>query len=524
MACICVGSGEMQPVRGAATSEEIEAAKKIQRFVQQWLGQRSVVASRVAALNTKMERIRIAAKAVGWHTGLTDACADLLLAKEQPPFAGLIASPPDFAEYDIASAFIALELLSDDFRVIKKEWFTDLDRFNAIQHEALDWGRMIEQPDELRSLAGRLIVGYEALKVLLEEQQEQLTRGHYGDQVGREFDRLITSSFERAMALVPRTLDALETLLIWQEHGKDSPQEKMAAELAFAQRHFEGQESLGGYIDLRAKFRKVLRFDRKRAGKIKERVQTEGDSSYGAAHLQGKRPTMEDVHFFQEIELHGTSGKLAVLCDGHGDKGRWGAHIKDQLGAVIPRALVGLDDDQIYNGLRRIFLALDGDRVSAGGTTVIGHLLVDERVFTFCVGDSRAIYCPLEGEAQQLSEDAIPSTWRFRRELLKAGQAIRPRKGGTTLRVNGDLAVARDVGNMIVSSEPGITCIARQPGYLVLACDGVWDVMTSAEANTAVQAMAEAKMSPEEMAGRLTHNAFVRGSSDNISVVVVSLF
>ncbi len=77
--------------------------------------------------------------------------------------------------------------------------------------------------------------------------------------------------------------------------------------------------------------------------------------------------------------------------------------------------------------------------------------------------------------------------------------------GGTVLiqRVNGSLAVSRALGDFeyknnsnrrpdqqLVSPEPEITSLARstkpdeQIAFIVLACDGIWDVMTNEELAT----------------------------------------
>jgi protein phosphatase 1B len=91
--------------------------------------------------------------------------------------------------------------------------------------------------------------------------------------------------------------------------------------------------------------------------------------------------------------------------------------------------------------------------------------------------------------------------------LISGDQLERQRiqeAGGTVLiqRVNGSLAVSRALGDFeyknnqnrrpdqqLVSPEPDITYHARnssnksdeQPAFIVLACDGIWDVMSNEE-------------------------------------------
>ena len=60
---------------------------------------------------------------------------------------------------------------------------------------------------------------------------------------------------------------------------------------------------------------------------------------------------------------------------------------------------------------------------------------------------------------------------------------------------------------------------SRQDTHLLLACDGVWDVLTEAEAIACLRSESDI----HRAAARLRDLAFCRNSDDNISVVVVSL-
>lgn len=108
-------------------------------------------------------------------------------------------------------------------------------------------------------------------------------------------------------------------------------------------------------------------------------------------------------------------------------------------------------------------------------------------------------------------------------------------------RVNGELAMSRalgdyqyksrpdlDVDKQVVSCYPDIATHVRShvDQVLVLACDGVWDVMSNVESIYFLQdvILAEDKdMSSEAMANALIELAFGSGSTDNISAVIVRL-
>jgi len=56
--------------------------------------------------------------------------------------------------------------------------------------------------------------------------------------------------------------------------------------------------------------------------------------------------------------------------------------------------------------------------------------------------------------------------------------------------------------------------------FLILATDGVWDVLSSQEA---VDVIMECGDDTREMARRLTETAYKRGSMDNITSLVIDL-
>ncbi|CAN0407912.1 unnamed protein product, partial [Ascophyllum nodosum] len=110
-------------------------------------------------------------------------------------------------------------------------------------------------------------------------------------------------------------------------------------------------------------------------------------------------------------------------------------------------------------------------------------------------------------------------------------------------RVNGNLAVARTIGDVHlrpwVSGEAEIRTIEinrETDQFVILASDGLWDVMSSEEAvqyvhsimARAIQAgsgdgSAVATLRKKKMASYLTDEAMRRGSMDNTTVAIVWL-
>jgi len=88
------------------------------------------------------------------------------------------------------------------------------------------------------------------------------------------------------------------------------------------------------------------------------------------------------------------------------------------------------------------------------------------------------------------------------------------------------LAVTRAIGDRrlkkFVSAVPEIKQRQLQEGddYLILATDGVWDVLSSQQA---VNVILQCGDNTREMARSLTEEAYKRGSTDNITSLVIDL-
>ena len=108
-------------------------------------------------------------------------------------------------------------------------------------------------------------------------------------------------------------------------------------------------------------------------------------------------------------------------------------------------------------------------------------------------------------------------------------------------RVNGELAMSRAFGDyqykntdfldsdkQMVSCYPDIAIHVRSDvdQLLVLACDGVWDVMSNVESINFLQDIIlkeDKNTSSQNMADALIELALSTGSTDNISAVIVKL-
>jgi len=155
------------------------------------------------------------------------------------------------------------------------------------------------------------------------------------------------------------------------------------------------------------------------------------------------------------------------------------------------------------------------------GSTVISVLIIDKTLFVANVGDSRAVLS-VGGKALALSCDHKPNRDDEKKRIEKLGGRI---VFFGTWRVEGVLAVTRAIGDRrlkaFVSAVPEITEHKLQVNddFLILASDGVWDVLTCQDAVDIVKSAGDVRAG----AKKLTETSFNRGSMDNITSLVIDL-
>lgn len=155
-----------------------------------------------------------------------------------------------------------------------------------------------------------------------------------------------------------------------------------------------------------------------------------------------------------------------------------------------------------------------GVHVQAGCTAVVA-LVKDKNVYVANAGDSRAVLCR-GNVAVPLSEDHKPSQASERARIVAAGGFV-SEIGGIT-RVNGNLNLSRAIGDLrykmnstllpkeqIITAEPDVQHIQlmNEDTFLLLACDGIWDVLSNQQAVDFVRQRLSQGMSPTDCANEL---------------------
>ena len=251
-----------------------------------------------------------------------------------------------------------------------------------------------------------------------------------------------------------------------------------------------------------------------------------GGTNVGIASCQGSRPSMEDADLVTDGSINTKPDaypfKLFGVFDGHG--GAWASSfVKENLSDYLIKELEsrckdGLTEEGIFHSLKECCKKLHADYQGFDGTTATIALIINDRLWVANVGDSRTILVNQDGTAIQASEDAKPAIKRYQAKIENLGGHV------VLNRVNGFLAVARAIGDknvLGVVPDPKITDYPLNFKYLVLACDGLYDVATTDEVGAAIKEMHDKGESPENMAKRLVQTAIQRGSSDNVSVIVI---
>ncbi|KAL1524090.1 hypothetical protein AB1Y20_019000 [Prymnesium parvum] len=174
------------------------------------------------------------------------------------------------------------------------------------------------------------------------------------------------------------------------------------------------------------------------------------------------------------------------------------------------------------------------------GSTAVCALLLGDVLCVANLGDSRAVLCRAE-RAVRLTEDHKPNVPAEAARITAAGGTVTtPYARGTANvpRLNGVLSVSRALGDApfkpaLLSAEPDITVTRLSPHdrFVILASDGVWDVMSDDAAVSIVLRELQVRWPPRTSDGRaqiacdsLVREVLLTGHCrDNVTVVLAVL-
>lgn len=125
--------------------------------------------------------------------------------------------------------------------------------------------------------------------------------------------------------------------------------------------------------------------------------------------------------------------------------------------------------------------------------------------------------------------DHKPDDPAERTRIYQAGGRISKSCVGDVLRVENHLAMTRVLGDFSIDKQivPPMADIIEYPrnslaSFIILACDGIWDVMSNAEVALFVAHRAST-YKLEEVASLLLNECLHRNSTDNMSIYIVKI-
>ncbi|XP_064599848.1 protein phosphatase 1B-like isoform X2 [Liolophura sinensis] len=273
---------------------------------------------------------------------------------------------------------------------------------------------------------------------------------------------------------------------------------------------------------------------------------------YGLSSMQGWRVEMEDAHsaviglpyglkewsFFAVFDGH-AGAKVSATC-----AEQLLEHIianEDFRGKLDVKAATEIQPslEDVQKGIKTGFLRLDDKmrdmpEVASGedksGSTAVCAIVSPVHLFFANCGDSRSVLSRA-GCCTFSTTDHKPINPTEKERIQNAGGSV------MIQRVNGSLAVSRALGDyeyknvqgkgpceQLVSPEPEIFVMDRSQDdeFLILACDGIWDVMTNEELCDFVRSRLKLTSSLEQVCNMVVDTCLYKGSRDNMSIVIVS--
>ncbi|XP_074588257.1 putative protein phosphatase 2C 27 isoform X2 [Curcuma longa] len=251
----------------------------------------------------------------------------------------------------------------------------------------------------------------------------------------------------------------------------------------------------------------------------------------------GRKQSMEDEHIcIDNIEEHigeatdiSLPGSFYGVFDGHGGK--------DAAFFVRTNILKFIIEDDYFprciaEAIKSAFVRADyafSDACSldiTSGTTALAALIFGRTMFIANAGDCRAVL-GRRGRAVDLSRDHKPSCSTERLRIEKLGGYV------DDGYLNGQLSVTRALGDWHMKGSKGSLCplsaepelqetvLTDEDEFLIMGCDGLWDVMTSQCAVTMARKELMAHNDPTLCSQELVQEALKRNSGDNLTVLVV---
>lgn len=272
-------------------------------------------------------------------------------------------------------------------------------------------------------------------------------------------------------------------------------------------------------------------------------------TAFGLCAMQGWRMSMEDAHIVEPNVLPETDDEHIAfysIFDGHG-----GSAVAQFCGSKMVSILTSQEsfkEKKLKQALIDTYLKTDEEllkdpemRNDHSGCTATSILVSKLQQTLVCgnSGDSRTVLS-INGVAKALSFDHKPTLTSERSRIVAADGFVEMD------RVNGNLALSRAIGDFEFKSndklgphEQIVTCVPDivehrlnydNDEFVILACDGIWDCLSSQECVDLVHhGIMKGDMTLNDISSRIIDvccSPTTEGTGigcDNVSIVVVAL-
>eukprot|EP01100_Stratorugosa_tubuloviscum_P016004 TRINITY_DN986_c2_g1_i1.p1 TRINITY_DN986_c2_g1~~TRINITY_DN986_c2_g1_i1.p1 ORF type:complete len:334 (-),score=198.74 TRINITY_DN986_c2_g1_i1:165-1118(-) len=237
-----------------------------------------------------------------------------------------------------------------------------------------------------------------------------------------------------------------------------------------------------------------------------------------------------------------------AVYDGHGGA-KCSTYCQKRLHGYISRSKTLQSNQQ--ETLKQAFIKTDAkflDKFEDGGTTAVAVLITpDRKLLCANAGDSRCVL-NLANRAVPLSEDHKPGLATEKKRIEAANHEVTTETvlvSGRRIkldRIDGIIAVSRGIGDIdfkdLTNAGPELQAVSCVPDiieqqltndhqFIILACDGLWDVISNEEAIEFVQSRLSQLVDPTndqicKIAEDITNLAIQqKNSTDNVTAVIV---
>ncbi|KAE9608150.1 hypothetical protein Lal_00003432 [Lupinus albus] len=278
----------------------------------------------------------------------------------------------------------------------------------------------------------------------------------------------------------------------------------------------------------------------------------DGNTKYSSAHFFGVYDghggfevasyCQEHLHSVLIKEIEALEARLAEK----NERGNWQEHWKKAFSNCFHKVddeVVGVHEaNSGSNNDNESECSIESLATETVGSTAVVAVLTQRHIIVANCGDSRAVMCRGK-EALPLSDDHKPDREDEWTRIEASGGKIIQWNG---YRILGVLAVSRSIGDKYLKPwiipEPEVVFVHRKKDdeCLILASDGLWDMMTNEEAcdiarkriliwhkkndnNVSIGQSHGVDPAAQYAAEYLSRLALQRGSKDNISVIVIDL-